>query len=203
MYIYIVRHGETYGNLNGDGFSETDLTEKGINQVDLLAERFKDIKIDRFYTSNLIRAVKTAEAVRKYHKDSPIYADCDLLEYGTAADYCGLPDGELHKICPDLIIRNRYCLGEETPELALRRAKRIFEKIKEENAFDSTVFIVAHGTFNTFLLLAVIGFPIKENFNFSQDNTGVSLVRLLDDNGKVRTKLTFMNDTLHLGGTNY
>ena len=24
MKLYIIRHGETFGNLNGDGFSETD-----------------------------------------------------------------------------------------------------------------------------------------------------------------------------------
>ena len=46
MHIYIIRHGETYGNINGDGFSETDLTPKGEEQVRLLGERFRDKKID-------------------------------------------------------------------------------------------------------------------------------------------------------------
>ena len=61
MHIYIIRHGETYGNLNGDGFSETDLTPKGEEQARLLGERFKDKKLDKIYTSPLIRAVKTAK----------------------------------------------------------------------------------------------------------------------------------------------
>ena len=46
MYLYIIRHGETYGNLNGDGFTETDLTENGLNQARLLGERLKNEKID-------------------------------------------------------------------------------------------------------------------------------------------------------------
>ena len=36
MKLYIIRHGETFGNLNGDGFSETDLTPKGERQIFLL-----------------------------------------------------------------------------------------------------------------------------------------------------------------------
>ena len=61
MYLYIIRHGETYGNINGDGFTETDLTDNGLNQAFLLGERFKDERIDAIYTSNLIRAVKTGK----------------------------------------------------------------------------------------------------------------------------------------------
>ena len=64
MHIYIIRHGETYGNLNGDGFSETDLTPKGEEQARLLGERFKDKKLDKIYTSPLIRAVKTAKEIK-------------------------------------------------------------------------------------------------------------------------------------------
>ena len=48
MYLYIIRHGETYGNLNGDGFTETDLTDNGLNQAFLLGERFKDERIAIF-----------------------------------------------------------------------------------------------------------------------------------------------------------
>ena len=47
MKLYIIRHGETFGNLNGDGFSETDLTPKGERQIALLGERFKEESIDR------------------------------------------------------------------------------------------------------------------------------------------------------------
>ena len=100
MKLYIIRHGETFGNLNGDGFSETDLTPKGERQIALLGERFKEENIDKFYVSPLVRAVKTANAVREYHKNTPIIIDSLLLEKGTAPDYIGLADEEIKKLAP-------------------------------------------------------------------------------------------------------
>ena len=38
MLIYIIRHGETFGNLNGDGFTETDLTPNGMHQIAFLGK---------------------------------------------------------------------------------------------------------------------------------------------------------------------
>ncbi len=198
MKLYIIRHGETFGNLNGDGFSETDLTPKGERQIALLGERFKGENIDKFYVSPLVRAVKTANAVREYHKNAPIIIDSLLLEKGTAPDYIGLPDEEIRKLCPDVNINHRTPLGEEDDEKAYSRAKKIIEKIKAENDFLSTVVIIAHGTFNSYLVLAALDFPLKENFNFSHVNTGVSLVQYLKEKDVIKTKLKFLNDYSHL-----
>ncbi len=198
MKLYIVRHGETFGNLNGDGFSETDLTPKGERQIALLGGRFREEKIDKFYVSPLVRAVKTANAVREHHKNTPIIIDALLLEKGTDPDYIGLPDEEIKKLCPDAEINHRNPLGEENDEKAYSRAKKIIEKIKAENDFDSTVVIIAHGTFNSYLVLAALDFPFKENFNFSHVNTGVSLVQYLKEKNVIKTKLKFLNDYSHL-----
>ena len=198
LKLYIIRHGETFGNLNGDGFSETDLTPKGERQVALLGERLKEENIDKFYVSPLVRAVKTANAVREYHKNTPFIIDSLLLEKGTDPDYVGIPDEEIKKLCPDAKINYRSPLGEEDDIKAYSRAKEIIEKIKTENDFESTVIIIAHGTFNSYLVLAALDFPLKENFNFSHVNTGVSLVQTIKENGVVKTKLKFLNDYSHL-----
>ena len=198
MFIYIIRHGETYGNLYGDGFVETDLTPNGRNQIAFLGKRFKDINIDKIYTSPLIRAVKTANAIRSFHLDTPIEITSMLLEKGTAPDYIGLPDEELHTLCPQATISPRSPLGEEDDDIAYNRAVKYIDKIKAENDFDDTIVVVAHGTFNSYLVLAALGFPFKENFNFSHLNTGVTLVQYLEEDGVMKTKLKFLNDTSHL-----
>lgn len=198
MKLFIIRHGETFGNLSGDGFSETDLTPKGERQIALLGERFRSENIDKFYVSPLVRAVKTANAVREYHKNTPIIIDSLLLEKGTDPDYIGLSDGEIKMLCPDAIINHRTSLGEEDDIKAYNRAKEIIEKIKAENDFEATVVLIAHGTFNSYLVLAALDFPLKENFNFSHVNTGVSLVQTIKENGVIKTKLKFLNDYSHL-----
>ena len=198
MFIYIVRHGETYGNLNGDGFAETDLTPTGRQQIAFLGKRFKDTKMNKIYTSPLIRAVKTANAIRSFHLDTPIEITSALLEKGTAPDYIGLSNEELHALCPQATISPRSPLGEENDEIAYTRAVNFINKIKAENCFDDTIVVVAHGTFNSYLVLAALGFPFKENFNFSHLNTGVTLVQYLEEDGIIKTKLKYLNDTSHL-----
>ncbi len=67
MYIYIMRHGETYWNKEGriQGSSDIELTDFGVELAELSAAGFQrdGIRFDRIYTSPLIRAVKTAEIV--------------------------------------------------------------------------------------------------------------------------------------------
>ena len=198
MLIYIIRHGETYGNINGDGFSETDLTPRGEAQARLLGERFKNEKIDCIYTSPLTRALKTTAEIKKYHKDVPVKVNSIFLEKGTPADYSGLSPEKIYELLPEAQVEKLFPLGEENSEKAYERAKEIIEKIKAENDFSSTVVIVAHGTFNSFLVLGALGFENKENFNFSHLNTGVTLVNYLYEDGVLKTKLKFLNDTSHL-----
>ena len=57
---------------------------------------------------------------------------------------------------------------------------------------------LSDGTFNNYLVLAALDFPLKENFNFSHVNTGVTLVQTIKENGVVKTKLKFLNDYSHL-----
>lgn len=199
MYIYIIRHGETYGNLNGDGFAETDLTPKGEEQVRLLGERFKDKQLHKIYTSPLIRAVKTTKAIAEYHPDTPVVVNWDILEKGTAPDYCGLPFVKIKEHLPSANFDTPTPTGEETDQKAYERAKRFIEKIKSENPFDSRIAVIAHGTFNSFLVLAALGFSLKDNFNFSHLNTGVSLVCYIKENDIIKTKLKYLNNTAHLG----
>lgn len=198
MLIYIIRHGETYGNLTGFGFGETDLTPNGRRQIAFLGKRFINTPINKIYTSPLIRAVKTTNAIRSFHPDTPIEIHSQLLEKGTAPDYIGLSDEELLNLCPFATIIPREPLGEEDDTAAYNRAVSFIEKIKKENSFDSTIIVVAHGTFNSYLVLAALGFPFKENFNFSHLNTGVTLVQYLYENDVLKTKLKYLNDTSHL-----
>lgn len=198
MYLYIIRHGETYGNLNGDGFTETDLTDNGLRQAFLLGERFKDERIDAIYTSTLIRAVRTGNEIYKYHKNANFNIFTTLMEKGTDKDYTGLPDDVLENIVQDAIIRDRTPLGKEDQEDALERAKKVINTILSENDDNSNIVIVAHGMFNTYLILAATGLGLIPNFNFSQDNTGVTLIRYLYEDDVKKTKLTYVNDCSHL-----
>ena len=63
--FYIVRHGQTNWNILGktQGHGNSDLTEKGENQALELAKAIKEYPIDFIYSSDLGRAVQTAEII--------------------------------------------------------------------------------------------------------------------------------------------
>ena len=66
MKIYITRHGETQWNreFKMQGWKDSNLTQKGINNAIKLGESLKDIDFDFIYCSPLGRAVDTARYIR-------------------------------------------------------------------------------------------------------------------------------------------
>ena len=61
--IYLICHGESVGNLNRIclGHTDLDLTELGLKQAKKTAEALSDVEFAAIYSSDLIRAVHTAE----------------------------------------------------------------------------------------------------------------------------------------------
>jgi broad specificity phosphatase PhoE len=73
MEIYLIRHGECFDS-SLDYFSsekqtmDPPLTPKGMEQAHKLANRIKSINFDKIYSSDLCRAIETAEIIKTYIK---------------------------------------------------------------------------------------------------------------------------------------
>jgi len=63
MKLYLIRHGESENNNSGcwTGWADVQLTEKGIEDAKRVRKYISDIEFDKIYSSDLIRAKKTAE----------------------------------------------------------------------------------------------------------------------------------------------
>ena len=74
MKLYLVRHGETDFNVKGIfyGWTDCDINGHGLEQAEGLKDFFKDISIDIIYSSDLKRAVHTAEIIQDQRK-VPLY----------------------------------------------------------------------------------------------------------------------------------
>ena len=83
----------------------------------------------------------------------------------------------------------------ETKEDAYKRAVQAIDGIKKRFRAEERVILFAHGTFNNYLINAAIGFPVRDDFNFCQENTGITCIKFLPDG---RTKIEFSNDYCHL-----
>lgn len=63
--FYIVRHGETEWNVQGilQGHNDSKLTEKGMMQAAALKEKLQQVMFDAVFSSDLLRAKRTAEII--------------------------------------------------------------------------------------------------------------------------------------------
>ena len=61
--VYVIRHGESVGNLHRIclGHTDLDITDLGVKQAEKTAEALSDVDFAAIYASDLIRAVHTAE----------------------------------------------------------------------------------------------------------------------------------------------
>jgi broad specificity phosphatase PhoE len=81
--LLLVRHAETEDNVSMrlSGWTDTDLSQRGEDQIQLLADHFnrEHGHVDALYSSPLIRARRTAEAIGALTGHTPILLD-DLRE---------------------------------------------------------------------------------------------------------------------------
>lgn len=78
--IYLVRHGKTWFNTTGQvqGFADSPLTEKGVEQAKQVGVGLKDITFDAAYSSSLGRQRETAQHILDGNKnDIPTIIELD------------------------------------------------------------------------------------------------------------------------------
>ena len=82
LEIIFIRHAETnYTDIGDRDNCDGELTEFGEKQCDILGEKLKDVQIDGFITSSLLRAFKTATGVCKAKGNNPVLHICpELIE---------------------------------------------------------------------------------------------------------------------------
>lgn len=198
--IYLVRHGEAEGNVEEffQGQIDTSLTEKGRKQLEFLADRFKNIKIDKIYSSPLKRAYNTAIAINKYH-NLKIIKD-DKLKEIDAGLFEEIPWKDLPEKYPQALEKWENTMydfiapnGEKMTDV-YERMKTEVSKIAEENP-NKTICICSHGcALRNFLSYVEFG-TIKKIRNVGwSDNTAVSFIEYSDG----RWKLIYKNDSSHL-----
>ncbi len=201
LKIYFVRHAEAMGNVQEffQGRTDCEISPKGARQLECLAERFRDIPIERIYSSPMKRTMSTAEAVNKYH-GLEIIRDEQLVEINGGV-WEGMPWIDIPKRYPKEyeVWENRMYDFEiengESVRQVYERMKAAVTAIAAEN-HGRTIAVVSHGCALRTYLCYAMGMPIERLKDVGwSDNTAVSLVEY-DDN--LVPKIIFRNNNDHL-----
>lgn len=190
--LYIVRHGQivNYDKIPVCGYTDVDVTEVGILQLDRLAERLRLAHIDAIYSSDLQRSVNGAHIIARHH-DVPLYQLSELREM-YFGDWEGLTLEEIRNRFPDELEKRKKELihfqppgkGESIEDLS-KRVIACFEKILEEQN-GNDFLIVGHGGVNRVILCHALGLDLSRMFNIQQNYGCLNIVDYFDDSTLVR-----------------
>ena len=151
--LLLVRHAETEDNLVGklSGWTDSDLSEHGERQIEVLAEHFnrEHGHAAEIYTSPLTRARRTAEAIGALTGHTPVPTD-DLREM-YFGDLDGMPFEELKTAYGHLLRMDEDVEREdfvwpagESRSGFTSRVKRAMDGIASAHP-DRAVGVVTHG----------------------------------------------------------
>lgn len=192
LEIIFIRHAETqYDNIGDRDPSDGELTAKGERQCTELGEKLKDLQIDAYITSSLLRSFKTATGVCKAKSDEPLLEICpELVECGCTPGYYGCSEEYLQqyykntKMCEKLFGTQNYEFGCEAFEDNVIRAEKVISYIKNRFSFGERVAVFSHHGFLEYLIPTALG--VKPHvFRFSLDNISMTAVDFCRDGNAV------------------
>ena len=198
--IYLIRHTQAEENLYRvmQGHWDGGVTALGWRQIDLLAERFKNIHIDALYSSDLYRARMTATAISRWH-DLPIQTEPLLREINVGPwetrFFADVAYEQPEKMQGFIADQEHWQLdGAETYSQVRDRAYPALVRIAAEND-GKTVAVVSHGVTIRCLLSRVTGYSLDDTEHIPLcANTAVNKLRY--ENG--RFTVEYINDYSHL-----
>lgn len=167
MKLYFVRHGRTVWNLEGrfQGASgDSPLLSESIDILKQLGQHLKEIPFDTIYSSDLPRAVKSAEIIQSQPQTPcPLESIPDLREWHLGK-LEGLKIATLNAIYPQQIKAFRSNLAQfdtkmfeaESLYSTTQRTIQFIKSLKESPA--ERILIVGHGANLTASLRTLIGY---------------------------------------------
>jgi alpha-ribazole phosphatase len=208
LKILLVRHGVTSWNHvhRYQGHTDIVLSEDGIKQAYALKERFSNTPVEAIYSSDLLRAVKTAEIINEAH-GLPLHTCPELREINFGI-WEGLTFTEITKRYPELSQKwltgphlVKLPEGENVAQVQARGMEATQQIIASHP--DGQVIVVAHGVIIATILGGLLKIPLNKLQEYKQDNTAVSIVSISKSNGKqislgYQASLETFNDLSHL-----
>lgn len=189
--IILTRHGETLWNLEGrvQGALDSPLTNKGIRQAQILAERLMAERISAVYSSDLLRAMATADEIRKKLNLPEIFLSADLREL-SFGEWEGKVWWDLRQNYPELFKiwdqgpHEVQIPGGESMQEVTERAWNFFLSLSAKHP-NETICVVTHGMTLQLLVKKALGIAIEDWVNVPwQHNTALNILEL-NLNGEV------------------
>lgn len=210
MILYLIRHGKTEDHERDIRQAPSSpLGEYGMKQAKAVAQRFRDMKFDHLYSSDLHRARQTAEEIAAQSKlelkindlfrESVKSEKLDRQPYGGELNQRFLKERDENKNNFDWKFEGE---GESLNEL-IERAKQVLNYLIENHS-EETVAVVSHAyLIGVITCLVLLGEDYDQKsflrvlYGLKLENTGVCSYEYSEK--RAQWKLVCYNDHSHLG----
>ena len=197
MKIFLIRHGRQCSKLCN---VDVDLSEEGYRQASLLGERLFHENIQVVYSSNLLRAVETAQAANLYwNVEHIIRPELREISFGHME---GMDDRDIavkywdFKAQQALMEEDLPYPGGECAGDVVRRARPVFREMTESGY--ERVAVVTHGGVIRSMTAHYLGIPMNKWRILGKSLENCSITELNWDGASGRFTLERFNDYAHL-----
>ena len=196
--LLLVRHGKTEGESDRYyGQIDIGLSEEGVKQTEMLRDRLAIQNLSIIYSSDLKRAVDTAEIIAAAHKLKVIpCSDLRELDFGKLAGMTFEEMKECYQGAVSLLSGrdpNISAPGGESLRQMSVRIQRFVAEVQEQPP-EQTLLVVAHGGSLKVLLCLLLGISLEHWWQFRLAPASLTVVETYPE-GAV---LCLLNDTPHL-----
>ena len=197
--LLLVRHGETEMNSAQRYWGKTDvgLGPVGLHQAEQLRDRLASEKIDYVYSSQMKRALLTAQTIASIHGVE--VTGCPELREIDFGKIEGLNFEEVHTQFPEIARlwtqrspQLTYPEGESLVELDARISQ--FRTRLAKHTENDVVLIVAHSGVLRTLICQILDLEMRNRWNIRLDLASLSII----DTYPETAILSLLNDTSHL-----
>jgi broad specificity phosphatase PhoE len=200
--LYLVRHGATANNLanppllQGRGV-DLELSDAGRQQASCTAKLLAGQRLAAIYSSPLLRARQTAEIIATPH-DLEVQL-VSAIEEVDVGQWEGRSWKEISQSEPERFRQfiadsaNHGYRGGENMTQVLERTAPVLDALMRQH-LGTQIAVIAHNVVNRVYVARLLGIPIARAREMAQDNCGVNVIRLRQNEAKLLT----LNATFHL-----
>jgi probable phosphoglycerate mutase len=178
--LFLLRHGRALlpdEKRRFIGQTDLPLSEGGLSEARAAGRALEGLPFERFLSSDLLRAARTAEEVSRFVRLPILQAPC--LREIDLGSWEGLVMEEVKRGQPEAYeARGRDFEGYRPPggESFSDLAARTLPLLEEMSSLDGNVLVVGHsGVFRVFLA-AALGVSVRQTFLLSQDTGGIHVL---------------------------
>jgi broad specificity phosphatase PhoE len=195
MRAVLVRHGETAQNANGifQGYAPVPLSARGRQQVALVAGRLVSLRPQRLYSSDLRRAMETADMIGQ-RLTLPVLP-CEGLREWNVGSWVGKSTAAYLEHLQALGAHPVMYVpagGESQLQTQARMVAQMQELARQHAG--ETIVCVSHGTAIDLLARHILGLDVMQPPAFRIANTSVNIFSFQDGAWEVVT----LNELCHL-----